>query len=63
MMDNGLEYCILLCNQLNQLLEDDYKSIAPYLRGKLYDSYKKLVIREKDVLEESIELLKRCNSI
>ena len=62
MMDNGLEHCILLCNQLDQLLEEDYMSITPYLRGDLYESYKHLVMREKDVLEESIELLKRCNS-
>lgn len=63
MMDNSLEYCILLCNQLDQLLEDDYKNITPYLRGDLYEPYKKLVMREKDMLEETVELLKRCNSI
>lgn len=62
MMDNCLEYCILLCNQLDQLLEDDYMNITPSLRGDLYESYKKLVMKEKEVLEESIELLKRCNS-
>ena len=58
MMDNSLDKCILMCCQMDQLLEDDYKGAASCLKGDLYDAYKRLVIREKVVLEETIDLLK-----
>jgi hypothetical protein len=48
---------------MDQLLEDDYKGAASCLKGDLYDAYKRLVIREKVVLEETIDLLKRCRCL
>ena len=34
-----------------------------FFDGDLYDAYKRLVIREKVVLEETIDLLKRCRCL
>ena len=60
--DDALNESIRLCNELNNLLEDDYKDLARQFRGDLYELYKEVVLKEKSLLDETRELLVICKN-
>lgn len=60
--DDALNESIRLCDELNDLLEDDYKDLARQFRGDLYELYKEVVLKEKSLLDETRELLVICKN-
>lgn len=61
-VDNPLHESIILCGQLEELLDNDYTELSKYLSGDLYDLYKEVIIKEKRILTESKELLIKCKN-
>ena len=60
--DDALNESIRLCDELNDLLEDDYKDLARQFRVDLYELYKEVVLKEKSLLDETRELLVICKN-
>ena len=50
---DGLDEINTLYDQLEELLEEDYVRLSDYLKGDLYDEYKKLILEEMQLLENS----------
>ena len=50
---DGLDEINTLYDQLEELLEEDYVRLSDYLKGDLYEEYKKLILEEKQLLENS----------
>lgn len=61
-VDNPLYESIIHCEQLEELLDNDYIELSKYLRGDLYDLYKEVILKEQRVLTESKELLIKCKN-
>ena len=53
-----LEKSLVLCQQVENLLEDDYRDLSRSLGGELYDKYKEVVLRENRIVGEIKEHLK-----
>lgn len=56
-MDIFLQKSITLGRQLEELYDEDYLELSKHLNGDLYDSYKELVLKEKGLLREAIEIM------
>ena len=59
-MNELAEESIYLCNQILELLEQDYQALYTYLSGEVYDGYKQLVLDEIEritVLKEKLKTI------
>lgn len=54
-MNKHIEKSMALCNQITDLLEQDYYEILKSLDGEIYDEYKLLVLDEI----ERVEIIKQ----
>lgn len=57
-MGNSAIRCMQICNQLTDLLEQDYQKIKKNLDGELYDEYKDMILEEIERVENIRQMLK-----
>lgn len=60
-MNESLEISIYLCDQLTDLLEQDYQEIHKSLRGDIYDEYKLMLLDEIERIADLKRKLRRIS--
>lgn len=59
-MKGSLEISLYLCNQLIDLLEQDYQKLLESLSGEIYEEYKLMIL---DEIERVVDLKQKIKRI
>lgn len=53
--------CVARYKRLLQLIDEDFNEIAQGIQGRVLESYRDILVREKEILMEALKSMQRSN--